>query len=145
MPKSLHKEAPVDYPVCEKNDCPRAAECLHQLAYRPLIDRPTAILRLLNPRSCTADERCPHYRDCHPVTYARGFTGMQSRMFPNQYKRFMSILIRRFSRNPYFMRRRGEMPLSPKEQSIVLEALKTAGVTQPLAFDRYEESLNWYE
>ncbi|MDR4037909.1 MAG: DUF6078 family protein, partial [Parabacteroides sp.] len=50
-----------------------------------------------------------------------------------------------FGRNPYFERRRGEFPLSPKEQRIVLNALRRVGVTEELRFDHYEESVNWYD
>ena len=97
------------------------------------------------PTLCTRDEACPYFRDSAPVTYARGFTGMQSRMFPAQYQQFMSILMSHFGRNPYFERRRGEFPLSPKEQRIVLNALRRVGVTEELRFDHYEESVNWYD
>lgn len=124
---------------------PRAGKCLHQIAYQPLIEQPATVLRLLNPTLCTRDEACPYFRDSAPVTYARGFTGMQSRMFPAQYQQFMSILMSHFGRNPYFERRRGEFPLSPKEQRIVLNALRRVGVTEELRFDHYEESVNWYD
>ncbi|MRY76020.1 hypothetical protein GKD13_07530 [Parabacteroides distasonis] len=115
------------------------------MAYRPLIEQPATVLRLLNPTLCTRDGACPYFRDSVPVTYARGFTGMQSRMFPAQYQQFMSILMFHFGRNPYFERRRGEFPLSPKEQRIVLNALRRVGVTEELRFDHYEESVNWYD
>ena len=136
---------PIDYAVCQQQDCPRAEKCLHQIAYRPLIEQPATVLRLLNPTLCTRDGACPYFRDSAPVTYARGFTGMQSRMFPAQYQQFMSILMSHFGRNPYFERRRGEFPLSPKEQRIVLNALRRVGVTEELRFDHYEESVNWYD
>lgn len=144
MPKKFYKDIPADYPVCLHADCPRAATCLHQLVYRPLVER-DAYLRLANPGRCTKDERCPYYRDSTPVTYARGFTDMQKHMYPGQYKTFMSLLVREFSRNPYFERRRGETALSPKEQRIVLQALRKAGVTEELKFDAYEENANWYD
>ena len=37
----------------------------------------------------------------------------------------------------------GETALSPKEQAIVLKALKKVGVTEEMKFDKYEENLNW--
>ena len=80
MTKKLHKEIPIDYAVCQQQDCPRAGKCLSH-----------------------------------------------------------------FGRNPYFERRRGEFPLSPKEQRIVLNALRRVGVTEELRFDHYEESVNWYD
>lgn len=145
MAKKLYKDIPTDYAVCEQADCSRADTCLHQLVYRTLLERGDTYLRLLNPRLCTQDDTCPHYRNSAPVTYARGFIGMQQHMFPGQYWQFMSMLINQFSRNPYFERRRGEVALSPKEQKIVLNALQQAGVTEELKFDRYEENINWYD
>lgn len=145
MSKKLHQEIPADYAVCQHTDCPRAGKCLRQIAYQPLIERPANVLCLLNPTLCTRDEACPYFRDSAPVTYARGFTGMQKRMYPQQYQRFMSALLLHFGRSPYFERRRGDMPLSPKEQKIVRSALRHAGVTEELKFDQYEDCVNWYD
>ena len=63
MTKKLHKEIPIDYAVCQQQDCPRAEKCLHQIAYRPLIEQPATVLRLLNPTLCTRDGACPYFRD----------------------------------------------------------------------------------
>lgn len=145
MPKELYNKIPADYAVCQHADCPRAGKCLRQIAYRPLIERPSQVLRLLNPTLCTCDEACPHFRDSAPVTYARGFTRMQSRMYPSQYQTFMSILKLRFGRNPYYERRKGEALLSPQEQKIVLNTLRRVGVTEEMKFDNYEEGINWYD
>ncbi len=145
MAKKLYKDIPVNYAVCEQSDCPRGATCLHSLVYRTLLEQGDTYLRLINPRQCTRDDTCPHYRDSAPVTYARGFIGMQEHMFPGQYRKFMSKLIGHFSRTPYFERRRGEVALSPREQKIVLDVLRQVGVTEELKFDRYEENINWYD
>ena len=142
MPKKNIKELPENYPVCIHSDCTRAATCLHQLAYKTLAESHD-MLTLINPTRCTKDEECPHYRDSTPVSYARGFTNFQKRMYPDQYQEFMQILKLHFGRNPYFERRNGKVLLSPKEQSIVKNALKQAGVTQEMEFDDYESCINW--
>lgn len=80
-----------------------------------------------------------------PVSYARGFTKFQKQMFPDQYRRFMTICINHWSRNPYFERRRGARPLPPDEQDFILNALKQVGVTGEMEFDSYEENTNWYD
>ncbi|MGN0225642.1 MAG: DUF6078 family protein [Prevotella sp.] len=144
MPKKEYTSLPSGYAVCEHIDCKLASTCLHQLAYDQLMQRET-YLRLLNPRKCSKDENCEFYRDNKPIVYARGFTNFQKRMFPDQYQKFMRLLIGKFSRNPYFERRRGETALSPKEQEIVLNALKQVGVTEVMKFDGYEENINWYD
>lgn len=142
MYRKLSTTAPDDYLVCIHSQCPKADDCLHRIAYDMLRTR-TDRMHLLNPDHCTADDRCPHYRSSQPVRYARGFTGFQSHMYPQQYEIFKAALIRRFSRSPYYKRRSGELALSPNEQAVVLRALKRAGVTEQLAFDSYEDAVNW--
>lgn len=121
-----------------------AATCLHQTAYSTLMEH-EEYLQLINPTRCSQKESCAYYRDSKPVTYARGFTNFQKRMFPGQYSRFMSICINHWSRNPYFERRRGDRSLPPDEQAFILNALKKAGVTEDMKFDSYEENINWYD
>lgn len=144
MPKTLYKEVPVDFAVCQHEDCPRADKCLRQISYKPLLEQ-NNYLQLVNPNHCTKDDKCPHYRDSTPVTYARGFTKMQQRMYPDQNSTFVSILKGRFGHNPYYERRRGDFALTPREQKFVRYALKRAGVTEELEFDRYEETYNWFD
>lgn len=88
MSKKTYTSLPPNYPVCEHNDCPMAATCLHQLAYTTLLNTET-YLRLLNPTQCVKCETCKFYRNNTPVTYARGFTNFQKKMFPDQYQTFM--------------------------------------------------------
>ncbi len=144
MPKKEYTSLPKDYPVCEHSSCPMAATCLHQTAYSALMEQ-EEYLQLINPSRCSKNESCIYYRDSKPVTYARGFTNFQKRMFPDQYSRFMSICINHWSRNPYFERRRGERSLPPDEQVFILNALKTVGVAEDMKFDSYEENINWYD
>lgn len=142
MPKKLSNDIPNGYPVCCHSDCPQSSKCLHQVVYEEIMKRDTYI-RLINPGNCTKDELCKFFRSAKPAIYARGFTKMQTQMYPDQYQKFMNILIRKFGRNPYYERRRGEYAMPPEEQSVVLEALHKAGVEKDLEFDRYEENINW--
>lgn len=144
MPKKEYTSLPSNYPVCLHSDCPLAATCLHQSAYSKLLEN-EEYLRLINPNRCTKDNMCSYYRDCKPMTYARGFTNFQERMYPDQYKKFMSICINHWSPNPYFERRRGARALPPDEQAFILHALKKAGITEEMKFDSYEENINWYD
>lgn len=144
MPKKEYKSLPVTYPVCEHSSCPMAATCLHQMAYSTLMEK-EEYLQLINPTKCSKDKSCSYYRDSKPVTYARGFTNFQKRMYPDQYSTFMAICINHWSRNPYFERRRGERALPPNEQAFILKALKKAGVTEEMKFDSYEDNTNWYD
>ena len=144
MPKKIYTGIPFKYPVCQHSDCPQAATCLHQIVYPKLLEN-NDYLNLVNPQKCSKDGQCQFYRDSKPVKYARGFTNFQRRMYPGQYDEFCRILIRTFSRNSYYERRRGDTALSPKEQKIVLAALHKVGVTEDWDFDQYEEYINWYD
>lgn len=144
MPKKLYKSIPKEYAACLNRECPRVGECLHGLAYELLLGTNTYI-RIINPQLCTAVADCQFYRSSKPVRYARGFTHFQQRMFPNQYARFKTILTGLFGRNPYFERRRGDTALTPTEQELILNTLKSVGVTEEMEFDSYEEAVSWYD
>lgn len=105
------------------------------------------ILRIINPRKLPADDSgdCAFFRDATPVTYAFGFKKMQGRMFPAQYVAFKNILMARYGRNPFFERRKGAFPLSPKEQAWIKRAARRAGVEAEFEFDSYEERYHWMD
>ena len=142
MPRKTYTTLPADYPACLHQDCPMAAECLHQVAFQTLQESQT-YLSLINPRKATKSEECKLYRNAKPVMFARGFTGFQKKMFTEQYQIFMRTLIGEFGRNQYFAYRRGELILSPKIQEIVLAALHKAGIAEDYPFDHYEEMINY--
>lgn len=133
---------PFNYQRCITSSCPVASSCLRSIAWRELrgdADR----LTVLNPSLATETSDCPYFVSNVPERYAVGFTGMQERMFPAQYERFMNICRSHFGRNGYFVRRRGEQPLPPSEQRLVREALDRVGAAPDLDFDGYEERVNW--
>lgn len=144
MITKLYTTAPAGYPVCVHSECPKAAECLHRIAFEELRTEMT-YMRLLNPDHCSADDSCTNFRSNKPLRYARGFKQMQRHMYPDQYVRFMTILIMEFGRNPYYDRRRGVIPMPPEEQKLVLQVLKRVGVTEELEFDSYVDAINWYD
>jgi len=144
MPKKDYQELPSHYPVCVHSDCPLAASCLHQLAYKELC-KTMERMWLINPSRCTKAEDCKYYRNSEPVRYARGFSSFQDKMYPKQYAAFKQQLIARFNRNDFYRRRRGELALPPAEQAFVLDALRKAGVTEEMPFDSYEDRRNWYD
>lgn len=144
MPKRIYKSMPEGYSVCQHDDCEMASVCLHQMAYPKMMESDT-ILYLLNPKQCSKNSECKFYRNCEPVTYAKGFKNFQEKMYPGQYREFMEILKAEFGRNAYYERRSGLSALPPKEQEIVLNALKQVGVTEEMAFDSYEKRINWYD
>ena len=138
----IYKDIPADYPLCLHDACPMSNSCLRQLAYRRHEELGT-FLKLINPSQCSKQADCPHYVSNQPVRFAKGFTNFQKRMYPDQYDKFMTLLICHFGRNQYFKRRRGDIVLPPEEQEVIQVALEKAGVTQPMEFDEYIEAINW--
>ena len=116
----------------------------HQIVYPVKLEKKD-ILSVVNPTKCSQDAKCKFFRSNKPITYARGFAHFQKRMFPDQYDRFSMILLGKFGRNAYYERRRGDTALTPKEQRIVLDALKKVGVKEDMTFESYEENTNWYD
>ena len=138
----IYKDIPAGYPLCLHNDCPMADSCLRQLAYRRHEELGT-FLKLINPSQCSKREDCTHYVSNKPVRFAKGFVNFQKRMYPDQYDKFMTLLICHFGRNQYFKRRRGDIALPREEQEVVKIALEKAGVTKLMEFDEYLETINW--
>lgn len=139
---NLSGDIPANYPMCLHADCPVAASCLHQLAFRRH-EELGLYLHLLNPARCTRQPDCPHYCNSQPVRFARGFTNFQKNMYPQQYQKFMTILIGHFGRNQYFKRRRGDVLLSPEDQRVIKLVLERVGVTHPIDFDHYADDIHW--
>lgn len=144
MPKILYSTIPYEYATCQHTDCPMSDHCLRQVAYKELLTTSNHF-RIVNPSQCSKDDACRYYRSKALVRYARGFTAMQKRMYPDQYEQFSRTLIRRFSRSTYFERRRGTRAMPPAEQALVLRTLRKVGVTESIDFDNYEEGINWYD
>ena len=138
----IYKDIPSGYPLCLHGDCPMAASCLRQLAYRRHEELGT-FLNLINPSQCSQRADCPYYVSNQPVRFAKGFVNIQKLMYPEQYAKFMTLLICHFGRNQYFKRRRGEIVLPPEEQEVIQMALEKVGVTQPMEFDEYITAINW--
>lgn len=134
---------PHNYEACLTNNCPQREHCLRAWVWD---NRKSSVQRyvVLNPDLTTSDGHCPFYCDDQPQRYALGFTNIQRRLYPDQYKQFMSACIARFGRNPYFMRRRGDTPMSPSEQAFIRSVLKQIGAPEDIDFDGFEERINWY-
>ena len=94
----------------------------------------TAYWQIISPRHLASLKgTCPYYRPNKKVRYAAGFVSLLESL----------PLMRHFSRRTYYRVRKGERPLSPSEQQVVLNALKRCGVKEPKGFDAYFEEYDW--
>lgn len=144
MLKKLYTSVPAEFAACIHPDCPQAASCLRHVAYQSLLEE-SPTFRVVNPGHCNPAGECRHFRSAKPVRYARGFIGFQENMTPKQWCRFKSQLLQMYGRSTFYMRRKGTVALSPKEQSAILEALHKAGITEDFEFDAYVEACNWFD
>ncbi len=135
-------DVPGNFVLCLNSECPLADRCLHQMVRR-MVGIDELVLHVYNPEVVRGGEDCEHFRSGEPVRYAFGFEGMQENMLPKQYAMFRDTLIACFSRNRFFVRRRGEFPISPREQAYIRGVLEQVGADPSLGFDRYEERINW--
>lgn len=135
-------DVPGNFPLCLNESCPQAKKCLHYMV-RKMVPSNQLVLHVYNPEAVKGGEDCEHFRSLEAERYAYGFEGMQSNMLPKQYAAFKELLVARFSRNRFFVRRRGEFPIPPKEQEYIRKVLQQIGADPEMDFDRYEERINW--
>ena len=142
-PRNYTRKSPSTTPSASNKICPRAGKCLHQIAYQPLIEQPATVLRLLNPTLCTGMRLSPT-RDSAPSPTHGASPGCRagcSRRNTSNSCRYSCPI----SDVTLLRAAKGRISTSPKEQRIVLNALRRVGVTEELRFDHYEESVNWYD
>ena len=137
-----YNEVPKNFAHCTAENCPAAETCLRAIAWKNLPDDKDTVI-ILNPAKQGLSATCSFYRDSSPTRFALGFIDMQKHMYPDQYYKFMNMLTGYFGHNPYFMRRRGAMSISPKEQNLIRSVLKKVGADENMEFDRYVMKLNW--
>lgn len=137
-----YTNAPTNYRYCINEKCPLAQHCLRALAWKDLPSRLENVW-ILNPSRTNKGNQCEYFRDSAPVTYASGLLGMQTIMYPSQYKRFSMDLISMLGRSQFFDCRKGVRFITPSDQAKVQQALGNSGASIPLKFDKYKDDLLW--
>ncbi|WP_297905350.1 DUF6078 family protein [uncultured Parabacteroides sp.] len=134
---------PNQYTLCLDRQCPKASTCLRQLAEQSMPDE-TAYWQIISPRHLASLKgTCPYYRPNKKVRYATGFVNLLESLPHKQMLTVIPVLMRHFSRRTYYRVRKGERPLSPSEQQVVLNVLKRCGVKEAKDFDAYFEEYDW--
>ena len=136
-------EVPVNYTLCIKNDCPKAAVCLRYKATQ-MMQADVQTWSILSPAYLAQIEgECPHYRSAEKVQYARGFVRMIRTLPVNISEMVAHKLIARFGRNAYYDMRKGKRPIAPADQEIICTVVSECGAQQEVEFDSYEENYQW--
>ena len=136
-------EVPVNYTLCIKNDCPKAAVCLRYKAIQ-MMQADVQTWSILSPAYLAQIEgECPYYRLAEKVQYARGFVRMVRTLPVNISETVAHKLIARFGRNAYYDMRKGKRPIAPADQEIICTVVSECGAQQEVEFDSYEENYQW--
>ncbi|QIU92703.1 DUF6078 family protein [Bacteroides faecium] len=134
---------PYTFGMCAAEECPRAATCLRRIAleYAPA---ERVFLSMMNPKRLkTMKGTCDYYRSDEKVRYARGFMRTINALTVRAADTFRYRMIEYMGRKNYYLKRRGEMNLTPAEQQRVITIAKELGVIQQEYFDGYVEEYNW--
>jgi len=134
---------PYNFGMCAAEDCPRAATCLRRIAleYAP---ESRVFLSIMNPNRLKAMKgECDCYCSDEKVRYARGFIRTINALTVRAADTFRYRMIGYMGRKNYYLKRKGDMNLTPAEQQRVIAVAKELGVIQNEYFDSYVEEYNW--
>ena len=141
---------PYTFGLCAAEECPRATTCLRHIAleYAPA---ERVFLSIMNPNRLKAmKSACDYYRSNEKVRYARGFMRTISALTVRVADTFRYRMIEYMGRKNYYLKRRGDMNLSPVQRRrlilrITLWSRMGKSVTFSLDeyFDGYVEDYNW--
>ena len=134
---------PKTYRLCIKTDCPRAAECLRNIALT-MVSPDEQCIQVINPAYLsTIEGDCPVFHSAEKVRYARGFVKMLSGLTVAQANALRQTLEHDFGHARYFRLRSGERLIDPATQEHIRQAMVRIGITDLPDFDAYVEEYDW--
>ncbi len=146
------QDIPKSYSYCFAGEavCPKAKTCLRAIAARVLSETEgeiTPFLHTINPiyveRMKKAD-RCPKYRDNTPLRYARGMKDLFDDVPLKKARPLRLEVMRCFSsRSTFFLCRKGEVLITPQQQTAIANIFKKYGISEAPKFNGYQDALNW--
>ena len=140
-----YSKVPFGFGMCAAQKCPNAATCLRQIALQPAPES-LNFLPTLNPNRIKGmEKRCEYYCSHTKVRYAKGFMCTINSLTLRVSKNFRWQLINYFGRKNYYLKRNGQLALTPIEQQHIIILAKELGVIQNEYFDSYIEEYNWGE
>ena len=141
---NFYRNAPKNYSLCFRADCPAAAECLRALAARDLTAT-SPNLPVVNPLLTHPEggNQCRFFRKAEKVRVAYGFRQALSQLPAGKVRRARMHLRELVTRRNYYYLLNGEKPLYSNMQQKIAAILQANGLTADPAFDRYEWQYDW--
>lgn len=138
-----YSQVPYDYGKCPAEDCPKAASCLRQLAFK-YTPADTDFSWTLNPQYIKRMKgACKFYQPNTKILYAKGFMRTVNALTLQVADTFRNRMIGYLGRKNYYLKRKGGGTLSPAQQKHIIAVAKELGVVQEEYFDEYVELYNW--
>ena len=130
-------DAPTDWTVCLRTDCPRGSECLRRKMVEEMTER-VVCQSCIMPTAYT-DEGCAQFAEAQPVRVAWGMKRLLSRVRPWHFGPMKQELEDYFgSHSTYYRYRNGLYPISPKRQAWIADLLRRYGYDDAPVFDHCE-------
>lgn len=134
---------PQSFPLCNRENCPQAAQCLRRMAWDGIEDTECPTLFIVNPLLTATDGHCPSFHQAQTVKIARGFRNALAKMPHGGVSKVAGALSSVYGERAYYKMRRGDRPLTPLEQEQITATLKRFGAQEPIVFDSYNEDYVW--
>ena len=138
-----YNQVPTYFVHCFNARCPRAGECLRQLAARHVTAvRPT--LQVVNPAVWPAEgAACPQFKPIRRVQEAWGVRDAIGRMPYREARRMIRWLNQAFPRMTLSRIVNHKRPLTPEEQQQVVRAFRERGMADEQVFAYVTDSFEW--
>lgn len=138
-----YNQVPTYFVHCFNGGCPRAEECLRQLAARHVEPtRPT--VEAVSPAVWPADgASCAWFRPIRRIRMAWGVRGAIARMPYNEGRLVVKALNQMYPKVTLNRITTHERPLPPAEQRRIEALFASHGVTDGQVFDRVEMGYEW--
>ncbi|MCQ2411316.1 MAG: DUF6078 family protein [Elusimicrobiaceae bacterium] len=135
---------PQSFPLCNRENCPQAAQCLRRKAWDAIdANVQWPVLSIANPLLTATDGHCPSFKPAQPVTMARGFRNTLSKMPHGKVGLAAAKITNLFCESNYYKMRRGDRPITPREQEQIARIFKNCGAPESIVFDEYYEDYLW--
>lgn len=138
-----YNKIPEWWAMCQKKECPRAAECLRFQACAAVPERIKG-WRCLMPQ-VLREEDCPFFLKMETVRMARGLNRLYREVHDAhaRHEIRMSLTAHFHSKGAYYRYKNGERWLNPKEQRVILDLLKLFGCQSEDVFDEYADTYDF--
>lgn len=130
---------PYNFIICFNKDCSLADKCLRQLSAQESLDSEN-VLQIVNHTKFN-ETNCTHFLENKKVSVAYGMISSFEEVKAKDIADIRKSLISHFGNNYYYRKRRGELPITPKEQEFITRLFNSYGYE--IKFDEIREETLW--